>query len=172
MTEDEMILAAMNDPDARPMSDAMLSVSDAQRRLERSRHHRVAAAEALARDLAGVRDQPSIAAHEAAKSKAPADAIGKDEIIATLRAAELELRAVGVIHIALFGSVARDEQGAGSDIDIMVEIDPAARLGLWEYAGVVSSLEDMFPVKVDVANRETLKPHVRPSAERDAIYAF
>ena len=96
----------------------------------------------------------------------------KDDVIITLKAAENDLKAKGVAHAALFGSVARGEQGPASDIDIMVEIDPASRMGLWEYVGVVTSLEAMFPVKVDVANRETLKPHVRPSAERDAIYAF
>ena len=59
-----------------------------------------------------------------------------------------------------------------SDIDIMVEIAPDARIGLFQYVGIVHYLEDMFPVRVDVANREGLKPLVRPSAERDAIYAF
>ena len=54
----------------------------------------------------------------------------------------------------------------------MVEIDPASKLGLWEYVAVITFIEEMFPQKVDVANRATLKPHVRPSAERDAVYAF
>ncbi len=96
----------------------------------------------------------------------------KDEILATLKSAEPELRAKGVARAALFGSQVRGEAGADSDIDIMVEIDPAARLGLWEYVGVVDFIEEMFPTKVDVSNRASLKPHVRPSAERDAVYAF
>ena len=54
----------------------------------------------------------------------------------------------------------------------MVELDPAAGLGLWEYIGVIDFIEEMFPTKVDVSNRASLKPHVRPSAERDAVYAF
>lgn len=96
----------------------------------------------------------------------------KDEILATLKSAEPELRAKGVARAALFGSRVCGEAGADSDIDIMVEIDPAAGLGLWEYVGVIDFIEEMFPTKVDVANRASLKPHVRPSAERDAVYAF
>lgn len=94
------------------------------------------------------------------------------EIIATLRAAEAELKAQGIEHAAPFGSRARGDNRPDSDIDIFVEIAPEAHIGLWGYAGVVRAIEDMFPVPVDVANRKTLRPHVRPAAEREAIYAF
>lgn len=96
----------------------------------------------------------------------------KDDVLAVLRGAEVELRAKGVAHAALFGSVARGEQRADSDIDIMVEIDSEARLGVWEYVAVVNAIEDMFPTKVDVSNRKAMRDYVRPNAERDAIYAF
>jgi hypothetical protein len=77
-----------------------------------------------------------------------------------------------VAHAALFGSVARGESHPDSDIDIMVEIAPEIPMGVFQYVGIVHSIEDLFPVRVDVSNRVALKPHVRPSAERDAIYAF
>ena len=96
----------------------------------------------------------------------------RDAAIATLRAHEAELRARGVQRAALFGSTARGEAGPASDVDVMVEIDPAARIDLYDYVGIIQFIEDLFPVKVDVANRANLKPHVRPSAERDAVYAF
>ena len=96
----------------------------------------------------------------------------RDEIIKKLKEREADLRAQGVAHAALFGSVARGDDRPDSDIDIMVEIAPDARIGLFQYVGIVHYLEDMFPACVDVANREGLKPLVRPSAERDAIYAF
>ncbi len=94
----------------------------------------------------------------------------KDAVLARLKAAEPDLRAKGVARAALFSSVARDEQRP--DSDITVELDPAAHLGLWEYVGIINLIEDMFPVKVDVSDREMLRPFVRPSAERDAIHAF
>jgi uncharacterized protein len=96
----------------------------------------------------------------------------RQEILDRLKENERALRERGVTHAALFGSVARGEQRLDSDIDIMVEIAPDAPVGLFEYVGIVHLIEDMFPTRVDVANREGLKSLVRPSAERDAIYAF
>lgn len=96
----------------------------------------------------------------------------REEVIAILRAHETELKKQKVAHAALFGSLARGEERPDSDIDILVELDEAALPSLWDYAGVCGYIEDLFPIKVDVAQRAGLKAHVRPSAERDAIYAF
>jgi uncharacterized protein len=96
----------------------------------------------------------------------------KQDILSRLRENEAALKVRGISHAALFGSRARGDNRPDSDIDIMVEIAPDARLGVFEYVGIVNSIEDLFPVRVDVSNRRAMKPHVRPSAERDAIYAF
>ena len=96
----------------------------------------------------------------------------RDQVIATLRAHEAELRGRGVAHAALFGSLARGEAGPDSDIDLMIEIDPDAGIDLFKYVAITQFLEDLFPTKVDVAERQGLKRFVRPGAERDAIYAF
>jgi uncharacterized protein len=98
--------------------------------------------------------------------------IGREEIIARLRAHRAELHRRGVRHAALFGSIARDEGKIASDIDILIELDPQAPVGLFEYVGITQYLADLFPIRVDVANRSSLKPLVRPTIERDAIYAF
>ncbi|WP_375456297.1 nucleotidyltransferase family protein [uncultured Methylobacterium sp.] len=89
-----------------------------------------------------------------------------------LRANEAELRLRGMRHAALFGSVARGEAHAGSDLDVMIEIDGDVVRDVYDYAGVIGFLADLFPIAVDVASRTMLKPHVRPSAERDAVHAF
>jgi len=98
--------------------------------------------------------------------------MNRDQVIATLRAHEPALRQRGVLHAALFGSLAREEAAPASDIDIMIELEPDAPIGLFEYVGITQYLDDLFPVHVEVANRDRLKALVRPSAERDAIYAF
>lgn len=98
--------------------------------------------------------------------------IDREEIIAKLRAHQAELCRRGVRHAALFGSLARGEGKRTSDIDILIELDPQAPVGLFEYVGITRHLADLFPVRVDVANRSSLKPLVRSNVERDALYAF
>jgi predicted nucleotidyltransferase len=84
-----------------------------------------------------------------------------------------ELRARGVKHAALFGSVARGEAQPDSDVDIMVDLDPDAKLDIFDYVGISRYISELFAtVSVDVVTRNGLKPRVRPSAEADAIQAF
>lgn len=90
----------------------------------------------------------------------------------TLRRSEPALRARGVRRAAVFGSVARGEQRPDSDLDIMIEIDPEARLTVFDYAGLQDYIAELFDGPVDVVDRESLKPHVRPGATHDAVYAF
>jgi len=96
----------------------------------------------------------------------------RDEIIARLKAREADLRAQGVAHAALFGSVALGEQRPDSDIDIMVELDAEIVVTIFDYVGVKDFIADMFDGPVDVVSREGLKPLVRPRVTADAIYAF
>jgi uncharacterized protein len=77
-----------------------------------------------------------------------------------------------VRHAALFGSLARGNSKRKSDVDILIEPDPQAPVGLFEYVGITQYLADLFPVRIDVANRSSLKPLVRPTIERDALDAF
>lgn len=96
----------------------------------------------------------------------------KDAVIATLRAHRADLERMGVIHAALFGSVARGEAGPGSDIDIAVDLTEDAAPGIWEYVGLKRRVGELFPGEVDVIDRGTAKPWLRAEIDRDAIYAF
>jgi predicted nucleotidyltransferase len=82
------------------------------------------------------------------------------------------LRARGVRHAALFGSVVRGEADLKSDLDVLIELDPSLRLNAFDYAGLKQYIADLFPGRVDVVNKAFLKPHVLPSASAEALYAF
>ena len=93
-------------------------------------------------------------------------------ILDRLRAHETELRARGVLHVAVFGSVARDDGRDDSDVDLLVDLTPALAQDFFAYAGVADDLESIVGRDVDVARKDRLRPHVRPSAETHAVYAF
>lgn len=94
------------------------------------------------------------------------------EAIAVLVANRDALSVRGVRHAALFGSVARGQARPDSDLDILIDLAPDANVGIFEYVGISQFIAKLFVSPVDVVDRAALKPHVRPSAESDAIYAF
>ncbi len=96
----------------------------------------------------------------------------RQEAITILRQHADTLRAKGVRHAALFGSIARGDNRPDSDIDILVEFDPAARVTIFDYVGLKSYIASLFDGPVDVVDREALKPHLRRPSVQDAVYAF
>jgi uncharacterized protein len=95
-----------------------------------------------------------------------------EQVIAKLRAQEAALRARGVEHLMLFGSRARGTQNSGSDIDVMVDIAPDAVKDIYAYVGLKNFIAGLFDEPVDVVARAFLKPHVRGTAEADAVHVF
>src|ERR1700761_7982313 len=98
--------------------------------------------------------------------------MNSQEIIARLKQHEAALRAQGVTHAALFGSRACGDARPDSNTDIMIELDPAAPIGVWDHVGIKEYIEGQFEGRVDVINRDGLKPNIRPVALADVIYAF
>lgn len=96
----------------------------------------------------------------------------RDQALQILKRHEGELRQQGVTRAALFGSVARDEAGPGSDIDVMVEFAPDAAISVWAYARIKALIQGFFGQRVDVVSRNGLNRHIRPTVEREALYAF
>lgn len=78
-----------------------------------------------------------------------------------------------VRELAVFGSAARGDMKPESDIDLLVEFQPEAKLGIWEFGHMETELADLLGRKVDLVSKRGLKPRVKPYVMRDlrVVYA-
>jgi len=90
-------------------------------------------------------------------------------VISILRAHETELKNLGILGIALFGSVAR---GDTNDVDLMADFDESRRLTLLDMVKFERQLSALIGAPVDLASRKLLKDAVRERSLQEAIIAF
>lgn len=95
-----------------------------------------------------------------------------ERVLATLRAHKAELRATGILRLSLFGSVARGDDVADSDVDLAAELDPEARIGLFALTGLERRLAALIGRPVDLLPEPVENPRLRANIERDRIRAF
>ncbi len=100
--------------------------------------------------------------------------IGMDKrfIIERLVQHERELRAAGILHIRVFGSVARDEASAASDVDLLADFDKSKRMTLVKVGSLQSRLSEMLGARVDLSSTEWMREPVKSKALREAVIAF
>jgi predicted nucleotidyltransferase len=72
-----------------------------------------------------------------------------------------------IASLSLFGSVARDEAAADSDVDFLVEFKHP--VGLFEFIELQQRLEDILGCKVDLGTPRSLKPRLKEQVLREAI---
>jgi len=96
----------------------------------------------------------------------------RDEALRRLRASQERLNAFPIRHLAVFGSVARDEAREGSDIDILVEFEPGARIGLFEFVRLRRALSEILGCTVDLATPDALRQELRTQILQEAIHAI
>ena len=95
--------------------------------------------------------------------------IAREDVLARIDRAAPELRAHAVKELWLFGSAAREELKASSDIDILVDF--AAPVTLFEFARLRRRLESLLGRSVDLVTRDALKPQLREQILREAVRA-
>ena len=72
----------------------------------------------------------------------------------------------------MFGSVARGENHAESDIDVLIDLDPQKPMGLFQYARLRMDIAELVGGTADVVNRKTVRPRLRDAIFREAVDAF
>lgn len=76
-------------------------------------------------------------------------------------------RACGVRRVRVFGSLARGEEAPGSDIDLLVDLEPGRTL--LDLAAFGRHAEEILAAPVDVATPDMLKERIQAEAEAEAI---
>jgi predicted nucleotidyltransferase len=82
------------------------------------------------------------------------------------------LRARGITRLSLFGSMARGEAGPKSDIDLLIETEPAAKLGLFDLFDLREELGQRFGRPVSFAFRSQMRPWLQEWIEEDRIEIY
>lgn len=102
--------------------------------------------------------------------------IDRNNIIEILRLHRSELEGFGVKHLSLFGSTARLEASAASDIDIGVAFNEDVRPEDFSYFGVRQRLEDklqdLLHTKIELSDEAMMRVPVKETYTQDRIYAF
>lgn len=97
----------------------------------------------------------------------------REEVIARLKSAESDLRALGIGELYLFGSYARGEATADSDVDLLADpTSPDGGIGFRPYFGALSLIEDRLGKRVDLVVRRNLHRLARPEVEQSAVQIF
>ncbi len=91
--------------------------------------------------------------------------------ILALRTNHNELANLGVLHAAVFGSVATGTADQDSDTDILIEFEKNRLPDIFEYAGVCQRIKEIIPT-ADVVERGSLKRKFAKRITNEAVYAF
>jgi predicted nucleotidyltransferase len=94
--------------------------------------------------------------------------MGIDEVLKVKREEILRIAAQhGARNVRIFGSVARGEAKLGSDVDVLVDLEPGR--SLLDHAALMLQLEELLRCKVDVATERGLRARVRDRVLREAV---
>ncbi len=93
----------------------------------------------------------------------------REEALRLLAEKRDEIARFGVKSVAIFGSVARDEAGPDSDVDVLVEF--GVPTGIFEFLRFKEYLERLLGRQVDLVTPGALKPRLRDRILGEAIRA-
>ena len=95
----------------------------------------------------------------------------REEVIVQLRRHEADLKRLGVEHLYLFGSIARGDATADSDIDLFFDYEKG-KLGLFELMDVKAFASSILGRTTDIMTRDSLHKTLRQSIEATALRVF
>ncbi|TCM55753.1 hypothetical protein C8J36_103118 [Rhizobium sp. PP-F2F-G48] len=98
--------------------------------------------------------------------------LDRSQVIERLRGQAEAVRSCGATSLSVYGSVARDEAGVTSDIDLFIDDDPASRFNAFDLIGIKLMLEERLESTVDITTRDGLHPMLTADIEASALQVF
>jgi uncharacterized protein len=95
----------------------------------------------------------------------------RDEAISRLRERAPDLKRLGVDHLYMFGSTARDEARDDSDVDLFFDYQKG-KLGLFELMDVREIATQILGRRTDIVTRDSLHKTLRQRIEASALQVF
>lgn len=95
-----------------------------------------------------------------------------EQITSLLQNNRNRLRDYGVRDISLFGSVVRGEEHAQSDVDLLIEFEPDAKIGLFAFARLQRMLTEILGCNVDLVTPDALHKELKDAILKEAVHAF
>lgn len=95
----------------------------------------------------------------------------RDDAISRLKQHEADLKRLGVEHLYVFGSTARDEAKDDSDVDLFFDYE-RGKLGLFELMDVKAYAASILGRKADIMTRDSLHKTLRQKIEANAVRVF
>jgi uncharacterized protein len=92
-----------------------------------------------------------------------------DEVRRLIEADKSMLRAKGVTALYVFGSVAKGDAGPTSDVDVMIDYDPASNFNLFDLSGLHAQLSKRLGVNVDIVTRDGIHRRIRDRVLKEAV---
>lgn len=93
----------------------------------------------------------------------------KERLVELIHACHPILQACGVKRLGLFGSFVRDEQQSDSDVDLLIEFEPAQK-SFDNFMRVATTLEELTGRRVELVTRESLSPYLGPHILKEVEY--
>ena len=98
--------------------------------------------------------------------------MSRQALIDALKECRPALEAEGATSLVVYGSRARGDNRADSDIDLLVDFDEAKKFSLFNLAGIKLAIEGKLGFEAHVTTRDSLYPSIRSEIERQSVRVF
>ena len=99
-------------------------------------------------------------------------AMDRQTVIQRLNSNKKRLRALGLKRLSLFGSTARGDEAAESDVDLAVELDDSAGIDLFRFAAISEQVTRILGAPVDLVIEPARNPRFQAQIERDRLRVY